>query len=119
MAGVQCLKKGSVWRIGDGQKVNIWEDAWISGSFNRKVLTPRGNCLLSHVNELIDPISYQCDEELVRDHFWTIDANRILRIPLTNGVEDFIAWHYSKIGIFSVKSAYHVEWEHQHGRKSR
>jgi hypothetical protein len=89
MAGVQCLKKGSVWRIGDGQKVNIWEDAWISGSFNRKVLTPRGNCLLSHVNELIDPISSQWDKDLVRDNFWTIDANRILRIPLTDGVENF------------------------------
>jgi hypothetical protein len=59
------------------------------------------------------------DEELLHEIFWPIDANRILRIPLSDGMEDCVAWHYSKLGVFSVRSAYHVEWEHQHGRKLR
>lgn len=30
---------------------------------------------------------------------------------------DFIAWNFTKNGIFSVRFAYVVEWNHQHGRK--
>lgn len=33
---------------------------------------------------------------------------RILRIPVKNSMEDLLAWHYDKKGLFSVKSAYHV-----------
>ena len=32
---------------------------------------------------------------------------------------DFVSWHCNKNGIFFVRSAYHEEWEHQHGRKLR
>jgi hypothetical protein len=33
---------------------------------------------------------------------------RILCIPVEQGMEDLLAWHYGKNGVFSVKSAYHV-----------
>jgi len=32
----------------------------------------------------------------------------IMAIPVRSGHEDFVAWHYGAIGVFSVKSAYHV-----------
>ena len=32
----------------------------------------------------------------------------ILRVPVKQDMEDLLAWHYDKEGIFSVKSAYHV-----------
>jgi hypothetical protein len=32
---------------------------------------------------------------------------------------NFIAWHYSKSYTFSVRSAYHLEWNHQFGQKVR
>jgi hypothetical protein len=31
----------------------------------------------------------------------------------------FVSWHFNKYDIFMVKSAYYIEWEHQHGRKIR
>jgi hypothetical protein len=117
MAGVQCLRKGCIWRIGDGNKVNIWEDPWVPSSNTRGVVTRKGQTLLKYVNELIDPVTGQWDEDLVRTNFWSIDVERIMRIPLSDTMEDFIAWHYTKIGFFSVRSTYHVEWDHQHGRK--
>jgi hypothetical protein len=47
----------------------------------------------------------------MRDNLWPVDVDRILPIPLPNyGQPDFIAWHINKIGCFSVKSAYHLEW---------
>lgn len=38
-AGIQTFKKGCIWRVGDGAKINIWDDCWIPSSFSRKVVT--------------------------------------------------------------------------------
>ena len=41
MHGLELLKKGMIWRIGNGKKVRIWRDNWI----------PRGDMKISiHVN---------------------------------------------------------------------
>jgi len=71
--------------------------------------------LLTRVDELISPITGQWDEELVRDIFCEVDARQILQIPLRQGVDDFIAWHFDSKGNHSVKSAYklHVELHKQ------
>ena len=43
--------------------------------------------------------------------------HRILQIPLhVETMEDFVAWHCTRYGTFSVCSAYHVEFDHQFGR---
>ena len=110
-AGIQTFKKGSIWRVGDGTKIDIWEDCWIPNSSSRKILTVRGNRVLSRVNELIDPYLGEWDEDLIRENFWPIDADRILQIPLyRQGTVDYIAWHLTKNGVFSVRSAYYKQW---------
>jgi ribonuclease HI len=58
------------------------------------------------VNELINPLTGQWDEQLVRDNFMEIDADAILATPIRDDFEDFFAWHYDSRGLFSVKSAY-------------
>ena len=68
--------------------------------------------MLTTVNDLINPVTGDWDEELVRDNFWRIDAERILQIPIfQQETEDFVAWHLTKTGIFSVRSAYYKQWE--------
>ena len=75
---------------------------------------------MTRVHELIDPVTGLWDEELIHANFWDIDAERILQIPLPRlDTSDFVAWHYNKNGMFSVKSAYHIEWESQYGGKLR
>jgi len=54
-------------------------------------MTPRGHNLLSKVEDLIDPATGNWDEDLVKDLFWEVDANRILQIPLIQGREDVVA----------------------------
>ena len=29
LAGLECFKRGYIWRVGDGTQINIWEDRWI------------------------------------------------------------------------------------------
>lgn len=60
------------------------------------------------------------DEDLVRQTLWPIDAQRVLAIPLSQfDMSDFVAWSHTKNGSFSVRSAYFVKWDHQHGGKLR
>uniref|UniRef100_A0A453RC20 Reverse transcriptase zinc-binding domain-containing protein n=1 Tax=Aegilops tauschii subsp. strangulata TaxID=200361 RepID=A0A453RC20_AEGTS len=115
--GAQLVREGYIWRIGDGADVNIWTDPWIPRSWSRTVITPRGQCLLQRVSELIDPFSASWDEQLVRDTFWPDDVVHILRIPLREGAQDFMAWQYDTKGAHSVKSAYKLYVQLEKTRK--
>jgi hypothetical protein len=42
-----------------------------------------------------------------------------MQIPLTPDREDFVAWHYSKVGLFSVRSAYYCQCNYKFGRGNR
>jgi hypothetical protein len=114
VAGIHTFKRGCIWRVGSGESVNIWNGPWIPSSPNRKILSPRGNSILTRVSELINPYTGQWDLDIVRDNFHPLDANRIMQIPLFgDGFDDFMAWHGTRSGLFSVRSAYHTEWRHQ------
>lgn len=118
MAGVETLRHGYIWRVGDGEQIKIWEDPWIPQSPSRKVISPRGNNILSRVSDLIDPTTGHWDEQLVMKTFWHVDVQRILDIPLSlHEMRDFLAWNPTKTGVFMVRSAYKVEWESQFGTK--
>jgi hypothetical protein len=118
MSGLKTFKRGCIWRPGNGETIDIWADHWVPSSPTRKVVTIRGNQILTRVNELICPITGGWDEDLIRQTFWSVDAERILRIPLPSfGQSDFIAWSLNKSGRFSVKSAYYTEWRHEYRRR--
>ena len=78
-----------------------------------KVLTPRGNVLVTTVAELINPVDGRWDVNLIQSIFWPVDVHRILQIPIGHGHEDMVAWHHNRNGIFSVRSAYHTQWKYK------
>jgi hypothetical protein len=104
--GVELIKQGVIWIIGDGKNVKIWEDLWVPKLWSRKISTPRNGNLLTYVNELINPITGQWDEQLVRDTFNEEDASMILGMPLREGTIDLYAWHFDSKGVHSAKQAY-------------
>lgn len=71
----------------------------IHGSQEMRTLTPRGHSLVEYVKELIDPHTDDWDEQLVSDLFWEEDAAVILALPVHQGRENFISWHYDKLGM--------------------
>jgi len=74
LKGLEVLKRGVIWRVGDGRRIKIWDDPWIPREWSRRPITPRSNNILTHVDELIDPSSGQWDEQLVREIFWQQDV---------------------------------------------
>jgi ribonuclease HI len=116
VAGLSTFKRGYVWRVGTGEKIDIWRDPWIPTSPNLRILSPRGNAIYTKVSELIDPVTEQWDEDLLKDLFSTVDVGRILQIPLNNrGFDDFVAWGFSKHGRYTVRSGYYLQWKFQFG----
>ena len=57
--GIQWLKKGIIWRVGNGERIKIWTDQWIPRGSTRRPNTPKGNHLLDKVADLIYPITNQ------------------------------------------------------------
>jgi hypothetical protein len=64
-AGIHNFKKGYIWRVGNDEDINIWDDPWIPNSPSRKILTPRGNIVYTQGSELINPVTRTWDEALL------------------------------------------------------
>lgn len=62
LKGIDLLKKGLIWRVGDGSPINMWHDPWIPGE-TRLPATPKGTNLLTKVSELINPVIGLWDED--------------------------------------------------------
>jgi hypothetical protein len=105
---LNLLKKGIIWRVGDGTNIHIWEDNWLPRDQACRPFTLRGPNLLTHVSELIDPITGTWDEVLVREIFCDEDVECILGIPVHEDLDDLVAWHFNTDGQFSVRSTYKV-----------
>jgi len=104
MRGLNLLKKGAIWRVGDGKQIRIWRDPWIPREFSHRVSTRRGRCRLHWVAELLNTEGNNWDYNLLRGLFNAADVDAISRIRLaTRRTEDFFAWQPEKTGIFSVR----------------
>ena len=98
LQGVSVVKEGMVWRVGSGEHIRIWQDPWL----------PARNTILTKVLELIDPYTHSWDELLVRQTFNPEETDIVLKIPIFEQHEDFLAWQFDSKGFFSVRSAYRV-----------
>lgn len=78
LKGINLLKIGFIWRVGNGENISIWSDP----------LIPRGSSRKIKVSELINPITNQWDMELLRQHFWPEDVDIILQIPVQEDTEE-------------------------------
>ena len=105
--GLELLKSGVIWRVCDGANIHIWRDNWLPRASGLKISTKKNRTRVKWVEELFMSGERRWDEELVRHLFYPYDADEILRLWIqSNGEADFVAWHYEKSGLFSVRSAY-------------
>jgi hypothetical protein len=100
LEGLDVLKAGLIWRVGDGSNINIWQDPHLPREWSRLPVTPRRNSLLTKVSELIDRATGKWDEELVTQTFWPQDTELILATLVHTELDDLVAWHYGSRGCF-------------------
>ena len=109
--GLQLLKTGLVWRVGNGNTIRIWRDRWIPRNGSGRPVTPQGRCRLRRVSELLDNHgAWRMD--VVRDTFFPVDAEEIVKIRTSPRMgDDLLAWSPERNGHFSVRSAYRLALE--------
>ena len=105
MWGRDLLKLGLRWRIGDGSKVNIFENPWIPRPSLFRPVSPRTAYSPLLVKDLILP-SGSWDINLV-SQVLPLDVDDVLAIPINAASDsDCLVWHYDSRGCYSVKSGY-------------
>ncbi|WVZ62096.1 hypothetical protein U9M48_011881 [Paspalum notatum var. saurae] len=101
--GLELVKKGVVWRIGSGDKIRIWRDPWLPREFSFRPMGKIRPCGLKWVEQLIDKSRMTWKEDNVQKYFSSSDCE----VPV-HPMEDILAWHKEKNGVFSVRSAYRL-----------
>uniref|UniRef100_A0A453E746 Uncharacterized protein n=1 Tax=Aegilops tauschii subsp. strangulata TaxID=200361 RepID=A0A453E746_AEGTS len=52
--GLELLKKGIIWCVGDGAQIRTWRDPWIPRASSFRPVTPKGTCRFNRVSDFLD-----------------------------------------------------------------
>lgn len=106
--GLELLKKGILWRVGNGASIRAWRDPWIPRDFSHQPISSKRRCRHKWVGDFLLPDG-EWNVPRLEEFFLPIDLSEILKIKTsTRGEADFLAWHPEKRGMFTVKSAYRL-----------
>ncbi|XP_030929385.1 uncharacterized protein LOC115955407 [Quercus lobata] len=110
MQGLEVVRKGTRWRVGNGRLIHIWNDKWLPTPTTFKVVSPPcGFDDYPTVLALIDHDLRRWRADIVKSIFLPFEADTILNIPISyNLPKDKLIWVGNRKGVFSVKSAYYV-----------
>jgi hypothetical protein len=62
------------------------------------------------IDELLASDGQGWNETKLNELFFERDVEDILKIPVGRaGTGDYLAWNYTKYGVFTVKSTYHLK----------
>ena len=104
------IKKGMMWRVGDGSQIRVFHDNWIPGSFPTKAVsrTPRGEDD-STVSSLIDQTVKEWNGHLIDLKLAPLMAQKIKAIPLSTAMMgDCLVWPRTRDGNYLVKTGYQL-----------
>ena len=92
-----------------GVNINIHHDSWIPRSGSTKPLGQVYMQGITKVAHLLNPDGVSWNEELVDQMFTSEDAMDVKQIAIGGPeFDDFLAWNFTRNGVFRVRSAYHL-----------
>ena len=85
---------GARWRVGDGRSISVFNDSWILGLPNGKVISSFSSLDRSiSVADLINHDSGCWKVDVIENSFFSFEAQKILAIPLcTSAQHDLVYW---------------------------
>ena len=106
--GRDVLLNSARWRVGSGESIEVWNDAWLPSLEQPRILSsPVTGFEEIKVYDLIDPVSKQWDSDLLQGLFSSQEVELITSIPLCRTyIEDKLVWPYTSSDFYSVKSGY-------------
>jgi hypothetical protein len=112
---IGTIKRGSCWKIGNGQSINIWEDNWLVWQNGFRIHTPyNGHNNINTVSDIMLSQPYnRWNDQLIDSIFMPMEGEFIKQTPLIlEPIEDQLMWPHTKQGSYTVKSGYNllVKW---------
>ena len=112
LSAQELIKKGLVWRVGNGGKIRIWEDRWLLSPVFKIVSPPTLLNPNATVDQLIDGDLRWWNNDLLGTIFLADEVQMIQKIPIScTNQEDVLIWRGTKNGVFSVRTAYYMQME--------
>ncbi|XP_062026327.1 uncharacterized protein LOC133742658 [Rosa rugosa] len=107
--GRELLKSDTLWRVGNGLHISVWDSNWIPHMQEHRLTPPpRADSTIS-VSSLIDWSSLSWDLTSIAGHISVDQSRAILAIPLVNSsVPDKLIWSLNKSGNYTVRSGYYA-----------
>uniref|UniRef100_A0A803QCJ0 SHSP domain-containing protein n=1 Tax=Cannabis sativa TaxID=3483 RepID=A0A803QCJ0_CANSA len=105
--GRDLLKKGLLWKVGNGETIRTVDDYWVPGV---RQLQYKAGCFppSDNVNFFLHPEGHW-NREALDTYFDPPTVTSILHVPVGGcDKEDFLIWNNHPSGILSVKTAYHL-----------
>jgi hypothetical protein len=115
------IKKGSCWKVGNGQTINIWDDNWVIWQNGFKILTPNNGHSIAKVSEIMDNSPKCWNSSTINQIFYPFESTIIHQIPLIKESDvDQLMWPHAKEGRYTVKSGYNLLklWQDTNGPNS-
>ena len=83
LKGWDLLLKGVRWRVGCGEDISVWNDAWLPSPIQTRVSSHIVQGFEDmKVSELIDPVAHKWDQNLLNGLFTPHEAELMASIPL-------------------------------------
>jgi hypothetical protein len=107
------LSNGLVWRVGNRSDIKIWQDRWIPRPVSYTVHSPVTRLdPTARVSALLDLDAGWWNFPLIQSIFSPDEAQLICSLtPNPSGQADKRIWVGTASGLFTVKSAYHLQKE--------
>ncbi|PRQ31932.1 putative ribonuclease H-like domain, reverse transcriptase zinc-binding domain-containing protein [Rosa chinensis] len=111
LAGRDVLFKGSLWRVGNGHSIHLWNDKWIPNTPSFSTRFPSLLPVSQSVNTLLDFSTLTWNLESLQHVLTPGDSSVIQAIPIFSElVDDKLVWPHVMNGEYSVRSGYHVSF---------
>ena len=97
------INKGAIWRVGNGELIDIWSHRWLPNLAHSKIISPRPNTSVAQVCDLLLPNTKIWDPGKLALCFLPWEAEIVRQIQVCEGGErDALIWPLTSDGGYSV-----------------
>ena len=103
------INKGAIWRVGNGELIDVWKHQWLPNLACSKIVSPKANSSVTWVCDLFYPNTRIWDLRKLERCFLPWEAKLVGRILVSEGwAEDILIWPLTLYGEYGVRSAYRM-----------
>lgn len=88
MQAREVIKKCAIWRVGSGQRIDVWKHRWLPNPSYNKIVSPRVEIAITRVSELFYPNTRIWDPGTLAETFYPWEATMVSRIHVTGGCDE-------------------------------